>query len=209
MTRSILLLLTLLLSQSCPSICANCDFDRSSLAPSSGGLNGWLRAGSQGELRRNVLAWRMNRFRNNSTVFYHGTNTAGAAGIRGTGINPLYGRPCLDFGQGFYTTTSRFHAVERAQWMARYAGGSAEILTFRVANRSLGRLSSRSFGSPNGAWASFVGRMRGGGTHAFDIVSGPAMRRMGPPIQAWPYPLYNQTSFHTQRAADLLFGGLR
>ncbi|MBC8234876.1 DUF3990 domain-containing protein [bacterium] len=170
----------------------------------------WLRAGTKWGLRRKLAAWHLNRFRHNSTVYYHGTTSDFGVHIRANGINLTHGRPNLDFGQGFYLTTSRSHAVARAYQMVKRFGGTEEILTFRVSNKKLSKLRGIRFFEPNDAWRRFVIGNRTGtlGPHGYDYVSGPVLRNLKAG-NAWPFPNLNQISLHSEAAAKLFYGGLR
>lgn len=173
-------------------------------------LFAWLRAGAKGRLRRRLAAWHLNRFRHNSTVYYHGTMSDFGDYIRANGINLTRGRPNLDFGQGFYLTTSRSHATGRAHHMIQRFGGTAEILTFRVSDKKLSKLRGLRFFEPNDAWRRFVIGNRTGTlvSHGYDYVSGPVLRNLRT-ASAWPFPNFNQISLHSEAATKLFYGGLR
>ena len=147
-----------------------------------------------------------------TVTFYHGTNSEFAANIRANGVDPFYGRPNLDFGQGFYTTKSLTHALERAQQIVKHYGGTPSVLEFRVPRAELNNLRGLHFSDAGPAWQNFVKENRlGAPPHGYDIVSGPVWRRFtseGTPL-AWDYPELNQTSFHSEAAAKLLTKGLQ
>jgi RHS repeat-associated protein len=175
-----------------------------------GSFQNFLATGQRGGLRRNLAAIRANNFRNNSTVYYHGTNSAGAASIRSGGINLQRGRANMDFGQGFYATQSRSHAVARAGQTVQRFGGTPEVLTYRVPNSQLSQLNGLSFPGANSQWSDFVMGNRAGilPPHGYDYVSGPVLRNLSTG-SVWPYPSYNQTSLHTSNAVTLFNSSLR
>jgi hypothetical protein len=137
-----------------------------------------LASGSKSGMMRNIGAWRLNNFRNNSTQYYHGTTDNYAANIRAKGIDLSRGRPDLDFGQGFYTTQSRSHASARAEQMIKLYGGDPEVLTYRVPNSQFTQLKGLEFTEPNTIWKNFTLGNRSGTLppHGHDYVSGPVLR---------------------------------
>ena len=147
-----------------------------------------------------------------ATTFYHGTTKEFAANIRSNGIDLSKGRANLDFGQGFYTSRSYEHAAERAAQMTDRFGGAPSVLEFRVPNSELNKLKTLSFSEPDSAWAAFIkGNRTGAASHGFDSVSGPTWRRFssGGEAMSWPFPQFNQTSFHTEQPVNLLMKGLQ
>jgi RHS repeat-associated protein len=174
------------------------------------GLDDWLAAGSKDGLRRNFGAIRVNSFKNNSTVFYHGTTDGFGYNIRTNGINLDAGRPNLDFGKGFYTTQSRQHAVKRASQMAKFESGTPKVLTYRVSNSEISKLKRLQFNNSDDSWKNFSLGNRNPNLpmHDYDLVSGPVLRNISKGT-AWPYPAFNQTSLHTQDAVDIFNRGLR
>jgi RHS repeat-associated protein len=157
------------------------------------GLDDWLAAGSKGGLRRNFGAVRANSFKNNSTVFYHGSGEAGVNSILENGIDiAKYGRFNADFGRGFYMTNDK----ALAGWTTRRLSGVTQpsFATFRVGNKKLETLSKLEFNNPSSEWADFVtlnkdyiGKftsetsqlqwMHGG--EPYDMVTGPFARITG------------------------------
>jgi hypothetical protein len=159
---------------------------------------------------RDLGALRLKNFKNNSTRYYHGTTTQSAENIRNNGINLEAGRENLDFGKGFYTTQSRQHAIERAGQMVDKFGGAPDVLNYRLPNSKLSKLKELEFFEPSTQWKNFTMGNRNNTLpmHDYDLVSGPVLRNLTKG-NAWPYPAYNQTSVHTQKAVDLFNNGLR
>src|SRR5204863_4891898 len=115
-------------------------------------------------------------------------------------------------GHGFYTSRSLAHAEARAVQMAERFGGKPSVLEFRVSSSELGELNGLSFTEPNTRWQNFVKANRTGAPpHGYDYVSGPTLSRFssGGEVVPWSFPEYNQTSFHSQRAVDLIGKGLQ
>jgi hypothetical protein len=170
-------------------------------------FDNWLAAGNKGGFRRSLAASRTNNFRNNSTVFYHGTSSEFGANIRSTGIDLSYGRPNADFGSGFYVSSQR----DTALWSGtRLYGDNVDIVTFRVSNQQLEKLDNLTFDSPSGDWADFVkfhkdyaptDLMHGG--DVYDTVTGPLVRRFSSTGQVLDWSGRVQTSINTQQGADL------
>ena len=80
----------------------------------------------------------------------------------------------LDFGAGFYTTSSREQAIKWSKVVAkRRQSGFPCICTFFLDEAALGGLRVLKFDSPSGEWLDFVVACRHGDTHAHDIVEGP------------------------------------
>lgn len=136
---------------------------------------------------------------------FHGTNSLFANRVR-LGIRVIPGRRELDFGSGFYTTTSRAVAQEWANLrVARFdeasgvpdellralgirtqeeyigRGKSPTVLAFRVPWDEFREFPHRIFRcEEEHAWHGFVERCRRGGQHEFSWVYGPlAVNRRG------------------------------
>ena len=165
---------------------------------------------SSGDFGRDLSAWNLNRFRNNSTRFYHGTTESFAADLHSGLIDPTYGRSNLDFGQGFYVSTSSKHAETMAIRTGRRLGEASSVVSYRVSNKELAGLNSQIFVAPDSDWTSFVrfNRTAGAPLHGFDMVSGPAVGNLST-FEPLPFPMYNQTSIHTIRGAEIFDGGIK
>ena len=174
----------------------------------AGRFDTWVR--SSGDLGRDLSAWNLNRFRSNSTRFYPGTTESIAAELESGLIDPAYGRPNLDFGQGFYVSTNLSHAETMAIRTGRRLGETSSVVSYRMSNTELARLNSKIFVAPDSDWTSFVrfNRTAGAPLHGFDMVSGPAVGNLST-FQPLPFPQYNQTSIHTTSAAELFDGGIK
>ncbi len=144
--------------------------------------------------------------------FYHGTSAGYADAIREQGIDLSRGRFDADFGRGFYTSSSREVAESAGR---RLYGDAVDVVEFRVPRAEFSRLSGLAFDAPSSAWADFARfhktyapevLMHGG--EAFDLVSGPMVRRIKSSGEVLSWPGLSQLSVHTQRAADLFSTGI-
>jgi hypothetical protein len=150
---------------------------------------------------------------NGPLTLYHGTDERSIESIRRTGIDLSFGRELLDFGPGFYVTTSEAQSrvwAEQKVDFARSAHGDPRVLRFLVPRDHLAELECLWFvrGSADALdfW-SFVTYCRNGGlTHArttwYDIVIGPVARNFRK--RTILNPDSDQISFHTDRAVKLL-----
>jgi hypothetical protein len=190
---------------------------RGALPPSPVGTEYWRPHGtfdafvqSSGQFGRDVSAWNLNRFRNNSTRYYHGTTGQFSESILVEGINTTIGRETVDFGQGFYVSQSQVHAASMSMRVADRLGSDAAVISFRVSNAELGKLVSKDFVSASPEWLAFVKSNRTPGTplHGFDLVSGPVVGNLRT-YAPLPFPEYNQTSIHTTNAANLFDGSIK
>ena len=95
---------------------------------------------------------------NTHVILWHGSVLSAAADIQANGIDPTRGRFDLDFGRGFYTTTSRPQA---SRW------ASIKHLNLRPGDRLTDRLALLGFGVPLDALASLDSLMfvRGDARH--------------------------------------------
>lgn len=160
---------------------------------------------------------------NQEITLYHGTLTKHVASLT-NGINPLLGRPCTDFGVGFYTTTlvdqAKSWAWEAACRAIAAGDGTAtgSVLVYTLSREKAAALPSLAF--VRGDWDaedfwSFVFHCRHGlpghGRPA-SVSSDPSLRVYdivyGPVAAFWPQRALiagaDQISFHTLRAASLL-----
>ncbi len=177
-----------------------------------GAIDDWLSAGAKNGVKRNLAALRSKHFKNNSTVFYHGTEPSIANNIRNNGIDLSYGRNNADFGAGFYTSTQK----DTALWSANRLYENADTVNFRVSNSKLDQLDHLTFDSPSGDWADFVSfhktyqpndLMHGG--EAYDMVTGPLFRRFDKKGIPLDWNNRTQTSINTQEAVDLFNRNIR
>jgi len=106
---------------------------------------------------------------------YHGTNVE--FGVIDLKICP----PNRDFGQGFYCTNIKKHAMERAEDKVDDEGGIANILEYEFDFDEIVRINPKlkikRFGTVCAEWAQFVMlnrlRKKGEQQHEYDIVEGP------------------------------------
>ena len=148
---------------------------------------------------------------NDFITFYHGTTRQAAQTIRANGIDLSRQRPDSDFGRGFYVTTE----LQQAQEWARHKAGSAfaEVLEFKVPAASFYSLKGLNFfRSISTSFLRFVHYFRSGGSHmhSYDHVTGPLLGNPDYFLWANTAEVFGQqTSFHTQRAIDMLYKGLQ
>ena len=102
---------------------------------------------------------------------YHGTNM---------GFDKIELSKCLpykDFGKGFYLTTIRRQAMERAINKCNLEGfGTPTVLTYLFDENELNNLNIKHFDSTNEDWARFIIENRNrqkSKKHNFDVVIGP------------------------------------
>lgn len=152
-------------------------------------------------------------------ILYHGSNVLVE--------NPILIRAnrTLDFGHGFYTTTSREQAHKWAKIKSRRENtdkGSIIIYEVQDALFKESGLNVRIFRAASKSWLKFVlnNRMKEGYTHQFDIVKGcVADDRVYACLNAFEnkfmdfetaikelrtYKLDDQVSFHTEKALKYL-----
>jgi hypothetical protein len=164
---------------------------------------------------------------NSVLELWHGTTQTAAQDIQANGVDLTKGRHALDFGQGFYTTTSRDQAEKWARVLHSRLPGAARsvqrpaILLFRVPLGQLAQLESLMFvrgDSGHDAFWSFVAYCRGGTPAAprrhlhpnrsapndwYDVVCGPVALRW-PPDGRVVAADWDQFSFHTGAAVAIL-----
>lgn len=103
-------------------------------------------------------------------ILYHGSNVE----VREPRL--LSGQRALDFGRGFYTTTSFDQASAWARRTARIRGaGKACVSVFELSDASFEQLSVLRFGAPDADWLAFVAMNRRGHAsgESYDVVIGP------------------------------------
>ncbi|WZB69024.1 DUF3990 domain-containing protein [Achromobacter xylosoxidans] len=143
-------------------------------------------------------------------LFYHGTSPEKATAIRLEGIDIGKSKLWNDFGEGFYMTTSR----EEALHSAAMANTSQDVVVFAVPKSELARLDSKVFKNADAEWVDFVSMNKNLNSaryvppdewrYTFDMVTGPmfgSVRKDGS-LRTLP-GRGDQTSIHTQKAADL------
>jgi len=136
---------------------------------------------------------------------YHGTNSAGADSILKNGVDPSYAPRSRDFGNGFYTSQERSLAENWAAKVAVWRGGSSIVLHFRVPASALDSLNSLSFEGDSPELRDFLMSMRTGGSHSYEMVSGPMLSNVSEFLDgADPVLFGDQTVFFGDRAAQFL-----
>jgi RHS repeat-associated protein len=115
-------------------------------AKPGGRFDGWLAAGAQGGARRNLAAWRLNRFRNNTTRFYGVFSDNAAARLAAGGDPWPTGLSRANLGEGLYVWGSRTDAANYLQLRQANpafdeAARGTQIRSFLVGNDDLNRFS--------------------------------------------------------------------
>ena len=129
----------------------------------------------------------------------------------------------LDFGAGFYTTSSREQAIKWSKVVAkRRQSGSPCICTFFLDEAALGGLRVLKFDSPSGEWLDFVVANRKGLPlpDSYDLVIGPVANGSTLPViddyvdgrytkeeavaRLLPQKLTDQYAFLTEKALAVL-----
>ena len=148
---------------------------------------------------------------------YHGSTVA----VRKPSVNR--GRPTVDFGQGFYTTTSYEQAKKWAELKRKRTSAPHAVVTeYEVADDILqGRYTTLFFSGPTQEWLDFVvSNRKGNGTAAYDLTMGPvANDQLYATIRLYEqgvvtasaaiemlrtHLLFDQLAFHNQTAANEL-----
>ena len=148
---------------------------------------------------------------------YHGSTVA----VRKPSVNR--GRPTVDFGQGFYTTTSYEQAKKWAELKRKRTSAPYAVVTeYEVADDILqGRYTTLFFSGPTQEWLDFVvSNRKGNGTAAYDLTMGPvANDQLYATIRLYEqgvvtasaaiemlrtHLLFDQLAFHNQHAANEL-----
>ena len=148
---------------------------------------------------------------------YHGSTVA----VRKPSVNR--GRPTVDFGQGFYTTTSYEQAKKWAELKRKRTSVPHAVVTeYEVADDILqGRYTTLFFSGPTQEWLDFVvSNRKGNGTAAYDLTMGPvANDQLYATIRLYEqgvvtasaaiemlitHLLFDQLAFHNQHAANEL-----
>ena len=148
---------------------------------------------------------------------YHGSTVA----VRKPSVNR--GRPTVDFGQGFYTTTSYEQAKKWAELKRKRTSAPHAVVTeYEVADDILqGRYTTLFFSGPTQEWLDFVvSNRKGNGTATYDLTMGPvANDQLYATIRLYEqgvvtasaaiemlkaHLLFDQLAFHNQYAANEL-----
>ena len=147
----------------------------------------------------------------------HGSTVA----VRKPSVNR--GRPTVDFGQGFYTTTSYEQAKKWAELKRKRTSAPHAVVTeYEAADDILqGRYTTLFFSGPTQEWLDFVvSNRKGNGTAAYDLTMGPvANDQLYATIRLYEqgvvtasaaiemlrtHLLFDQLAFHNQHAANEL-----
>ncbi|MCL2183632.1 MAG: DUF3990 domain-containing protein [Chitinispirillia bacterium] len=160
-------------------------------------------------------------------ILYHGSNCA----VDAADLDKC--KPFKDFGQGFYTTEIKEHALTMAKRTARLFGGNPVLSEFSLDESifSNEKIRIKTFAEPNIEWATFVvnNRNRKFNTisdpncnrdNKYDVVTGPVANddirltielyvdgRLSPAglLDALRYrDLSQQISFHTEKSLSFL-----
>lgn len=147
---------------------------------------------------------------NPAIVLFHGTTQNHVAAII-AGVNVGVGRNACDFGQGFYTTTSLIQARRWAKLLAARNGQQPAVIRFSVDRNALAALEFMAFVRKDRHASDFWslvrhcrlghGHSRAGGAN-YDVVIGPVAKQWR--FQQVAFRDYDQLSFHTNAAANLL-----
>lgn len=152
-------------------------------------------------------------------ILYHGSNVA----VEKPKI--IKASRTLDFGNGFYTTTSKYQAFKWAKIKQKRESAATGVVTiYEVPDNvfELKNLKTIAFNEPNNEWLNFIinNRMTLGYVHDYDVVKGPvADDRVYACLNAFEnrfmdiqtaikelrtYKLDDQISFNTLKALNLL-----
>jgi hypothetical protein len=144
---------------------------------------------------------------------YHGTLLISAEEIVRDGVNITLGRATTDFGRGFYTTTDEQAAREWSNRKVERLRGEPSMVRMVVDRLALSRLHSivfiRGSASAEDYWT-FVRHCRAGMPHDpatggyYDVAYGPVAKVWSVDRKSAVWADYDQISFHTQAAQDIL-----
>jgi hypothetical protein len=140
---------------------------------------------------------------------FHGTDAASAVSIMRNGVNPSHSSASLDFGRGFYTTRDLRQALD---WTGNQKfNGDRLVMAFKVPQSALDDLDSMTLFRGDRALDPFVRSMRSGGSHGFEMVSGPYLSNVRPFMNSGAAAIWkgDQTAFFGSRAAGILDDGFR
>jgi hypothetical protein len=145
-------------------------------------------------------------------VLFHGTISSAAEDILRRGVDLSKGRGATDFGCGFYTTTHAVAAITWSKRVARNRSGVPGMLKITLGRRALAQLEGivfvRSSADAEDFW-SFVAHCRAGNTHRpdgtyYDVAYGPVVKGYWKVAEYRVWEDYDQVSFHTPAAQDML-----
>ena len=147
---------------------------------------------------------------NQPLLLFHGTSLTDAESIM-SAVDLTRSRGIGDFGKGFYATTDRRQAQEFAEIVTeRRRLASPTVVSIKVDRNQLSNLRALAFvrGSQEASdfWG-FVNCCRGKGFHIplgnryYDVVYGPVAKNW---VKRLAHDGYDQVSFHTKEAQDLL-----
>lgn len=146
-------------------------------------------------------------------VLYHGTIRKYGESILRDGVDVACGDPRVDFGLGFYTTTS---LAQARKWAIVIGSDGAEphaVMQLTLDRNALGSLRTLAFvrGATDAVdYWSFVAHCRRGlrdvseADSSYDVVCGPVARNWRGPERSSVYQGYDQVSFHGRKAQKLL-----
>jgi uncharacterized protein DUF3990 len=150
---------------------------------------------------------------NQPIVLYHGTIRRSAESIVRHGVDVVCGDPNVDFGLGFYTTTSLSQARKWAIVIGSVGAEPHAIVQLTLDRNALGSLRTLAFvrGETDAVdfW-SFVAHCRRGlrgvseADSSYDVVYGPVARSWWGPERSSVHRRYDQVSFHGSKAQGLL-----
>jgi len=150
---------------------------------------------------------------NAAIELFHGTILSSAEDIVGRQVDLSRCEGNSDFGLGFYTTTYAEQASIFAGIQTFKRGGTPAVVRIRMNRERLGRL--RTIGFVRGSldaidYWSFVLHCRSGFAHMpptgrkYDVAYGPVAKAWKGPTDSKLWEGYDQISFHTPEAIDIL-----
>lgn len=155
-------------------------------------------------------------WRNGRINLFHGTTLEAARNILSSGVDLAFCRENTDFGIGFYTTTLESSAWKIARRKVDIIGGTQAVIRLHLDREKLGSLKTLAFvrGSLDATdfW-SYVYSCRKGlrlltdEKAVYDVVYGPVASSWAGPANSKLYEGFDQISFHTQAALNLLKNG--
>lgn len=147
---------------------------------------------------------------NPAMTLYHGTIAASAQAIVTRGVDLLHSRKYLDFGEGFYLTTSLHQARAWAAQKSLRLGDQPRVCQFDLDRDQLAHLEALCFVRADidatDFWAFVrscrIGLRGHGRDRWYDIVIGPVVLGYRQRLEVMPNS--DQLSFHTGKAVGLL-----
>jgi len=150
---------------------------------------------------------------NQPIVLYHGTIRRYAESIMRDGVDVVCGDPNVDFGLGFYTTTSLSQARKWAIVIGSVGAEPHAVVQLTLDRNALGSFRTLAFvrGETDAVdYWSFVAHCRRGlrgdteQDPGYDVVYGPVARSWWGPNRSSVHRNYDQVSFHGNKAQGLL-----